>query len=156
MHSLSRDLNGSVFPLVAAAFVTVTAGGGADGVEADGLTIDRQGLSDQFSSIDFLVGGSGSLASTETATVSMTIQDSADGSTWADVVSDTTVATATDATNGERAAGHLGVDLTKCRRYVRCQVTVTMSASVTDTFAYGVIAALAGARDLPISDDYQP
>jgi len=155
-HSLGRDLEGSLYALSAAAITVVTAGGGADAVAQTGLTINRASLANDFQSLAFAVALDAALASSETAIVTAKIEDSADGSSWADLVASETIATVTDATNGENGAGQIGVDLTTARQYVRIEITVTMSAGLTDTCTFAALALFAGARDLPIVETYQP
>lgn len=125
-----------------------TAGTTADdGVEVTGATIDTQDFHSAKLSIAFLT----SLASGETLSFGVDIQESDDDSDWdtAEVVqADTVVATGT--VSGENGVREYRIDLQgngqARKRYVRFNITPTLSASGTDTVACAATCELAGNR----------
>jgi hypothetical protein len=149
--SLGKDIKAELHPVAALDPVSATAGGAGDGTEADGVTIDQRALSTGFNSVEFNIAAKAVLAEDETLTVTGNLQDSADGSSWADITTPATLLTLTGGAGGstERGVARMGVDLTKYRRYVRCQATPELSAANTDTANLQGIAIFGGGQELP-------
>jgi hypothetical protein len=149
--SLGKDIRAEVYPAAALDPVSATAGGAGDGTEVDGLTIDQQSLPTKFNSVDFEIVAKAVLAEDKTLSVTGNLQDSADGSAWTDITTPATLLTLTGGSGGstERGVARMGVDLTKYRRYVRCQVTPELSATATDTANLQGIAVFGGGQVLP-------
>lgn len=144
-----RSIGASLDPKLALA-ANVVAGGGADGVEANGYVIDREDAH----SAAVVLGGQATLGASETAQFQLTIQhgDESDGSDMADApaavqpggAAASVVLTLTDAVANERGEYKLDLDFSLLKRYVRVQVEVTMSAGTTDTVAYAAFLVLGG------------
>lgn len=132
---------------------TVLAGGGADGVSQDGLTIDRQSVTPTFLSGKFLTQVACTLATDETVTVRQRFQDSADDSVWAAYVPTTGGDELDDvvisSTGNSIVPGN--VDFSGARRYVRQNVTLTQSAANTDTADFVSVLASGGSAETPAS-----
>lgn len=126
---------------------TITAGGTGDGVAQNGTSIDRQ---DIYSAI-VAVPITAVLAATETATVNVKVQDSADNSTFADFASATELVLTGD-TGGSTETDiiQLKVNLQGAKRYMRVVVTCDLSATGTDTATFAAVVALTGAIENPL------
>ena len=129
----------------------VTAGAAGDGTEQDGAWIDRD---DRLSAV-FVIPFSTTLAEGETLTLAANLQDAtaSDGTGAADYGDAYAAAVvATGGTGGSTETGEIeiNVDLGGANRYVRLQVTPTLSATGTDTAAIAGVAVLSGARAYPI------
>lgn len=140
-----------VFALIPA---LITAGAGNDGVEVDGASIQRTGLSGgPGNSAKFLIPYSTTLADTETLTVAANIQDSPAGSSWTDFGTAFASAVLHTSSGGSTHTGvvELDVDLTAADDYIRIQVTATLSASGTDTVSLGAVAVIGGQQEQPVT-----
>jgi hypothetical protein len=105
------------------------------------LVIDRR---DYLSCKLSVVTGAVSGAPTTTS-VTATLQDSDDGSTgWTDVADATT--TAATAANSE---GHVDVDLSGVKRYIRVNRTVTFTGGTSPSVMVGAVVTLGGAVNIP-------
>jgi hypothetical protein len=126
----------------------VTAGGADDGVEKDGVGIDRQ---DFYSGV-LAVPIEAVLTESATATVSVTIQESADNSSFSDIDNQPDDLVLTGGTGGSTETGILehDLDLKALDQYVRAQITVTMSEASGDTAVYGAALALGGSVKKPV------
>jgi hypothetical protein len=151
MVALGKNIAGTIHPVPALANSTATAAGTGDATEVNGITIDLQSYVQRYQSIEFLIACQATLAADKTLTVVGNLQDSADGSSWSDTLASATLLTLTGGSGGstERGVARMGYDLTKCRRYVRCQVTPDLSATGTDTSVMQGLAVLAGADEIP-------
>jgi len=129
---------------------SVTAGGGGDDSEVNGDSIDRQ----DFYSAVLGIPLEATLAEDETATLAVTIQESADGSAWADADDgyqpDNVVLTGDTGGSTETGIMEHDLDLKGLERYIRAQITLTFSAAETDTGAYGANIALGGSVKKPV------
>lgn len=126
----------------------ITAGGTGDGTENEGQTIDAKG----FGSLKLSVSGLASLADTKSISLGCDIQESADGSTWdtaVELYAATVVATGTTGGTNEYFEKETSVSMEGRKRYVRFNVTGTMSATGTDTALYSAVAVLGGAHLAP-------
>jgi len=138
---------------------TVTAGSGADNVAQNGGTIDRTALKMLHNSVKLQVPVKAVLAAGATFTGTLKIQDSADGTTWADYTYRATGATGGSATkvltgqsggSTEHGIVELDVDLSGARVKIRGVFTPDLSASGTDTALIGpLIFNFGGGPDQP-------
>ncbi len=144
----SRNIGAYIKNVLAFNYLQVTAGGGADGVAQNGRSVNR--LNYLSCVVSVLV--SAALASTETASVTIQLQDSADGSTgWANYKAATTIAIA--ALEGGDPNGQVEGDfnLSAAKQYVRSLITITMSASATDTADVMASFTFAGEHERPLN-----
>ena len=140
---------------------TITTTG--DGSEKTGYSIDRNDdTSDPFLSAKVIIPYSASLAAGNTLTLKSNAQDSSStASGWADYddKDGSTANTATIGSTGSTAAQTLSgvleydLDLSSAKRYLRVQVTPTLSGSSTesDDVDLGGVMVLGGANVLPAS-----
>lgn len=129
--------------------ISITAGDGDDGVAQEGPAVNRL----DFYSAVVGVPVTSTLAEGETATIEAEVQDSADGSTgWKDHGDAAEELVLTGDTGGSTETGivELDVDLKAAKKYVRAVVTVTLSASETDTAGFAAIVALGGSVEKPV------
>ncbi len=150
----TKDMGAYMAPEHAGVAVSVTAGGAGDATEVNGAWIDTK----EFESMEVLFDYTATLAEGETLSLAANIQDADDiaGTGAADVSTEyltamaaTVVATGDSAGSTETGVYGMGVDLTKYRRYVRCQVTPDLSATATDTANLQGIAVFGGGQVLP-------
>ncbi len=138
---------------------TITAGAGNDGVEVDGLSIDRFGgavtageerLSDRGGSAAVVVNYKTTLASDKTLIIACQIQDSPNDSDWTDQ-GDPLTDTITDPTTGATYRGAMAFripDFHLLSRYIRGQFTATLSAATVDTCVYGACLVVGNIQEL--------
>ncbi len=148
----STDVGSLITSRVASAPVSATAGGSGDATAVTGLTIDRQALGlPQSAQIAVLCQAT--LAATKTLSITaLKVEDSADGSTWADyMVLSAPGVVATGATGGSTESGQAAasVDLSSARRYVRVAFTPDLSATATDTATLLAAWVFGGFSSLP-------
>mgnify|MGYP000246303203 CR=1 FL=1 len=146
MSSLGKDLKGETTSKFALTSTAVTAGGTGDATEIDGASIDTTALGVKAQSVLFSIPCRAVLGATQTLTVIGNLQDSADNSTWADINDSATLLTLTGGSGGttETGVARMGFDLTRARRYVRCQVTPDLNRANTDTAVIGAGVATFG------------
>jgi len=140
---------GAVVDVVrASAAAAATAAGAGDATTTTGVTIDRAGLSNGSlpNSALFSTVYDATLASGKTLSIGYAVQDSADGSTWADYQTGAGVVVGTGPSGGGAVAGQLNVqvDLGSARRYVRFNSYPDLNAAGTDTAVTRSVAVLAG------------
>lgn len=129
--------------------VLSTAGG--SGVAVTGATINRAG----FMSGVLGVGFTARLAQAETLSLTVTREQSVDGTVWAapETVHASSVV-ATGGTGGSTVSGVLEVDQdfvhAEAKQYVRYNVTPTLSAPATDAASWGAVFVLGSASVLPV------
>lgn len=136
----------------ATAAAAVTAGGSGDATTVTGVTIDRFNSTGGLAQVaEFGVPYEATLASGATLSVGYAIQDSADGSTWADYQTATYAVVATGPSGGGAVGGLLSipVDLSSARRYTRLNFIPNLSAANTDTANARGVGFLAGFDRLP-------
>src|SRR5579863_8831812 len=101
---------------------TSTAGGTGDATSITGLTIDREGFGNGSLPLSALMGVlyEATLGSGNTLSIGYAVQDSADGSTWADYQTATSAVAGTGPSGGGAVKGQFNVqvNLTTARRYV--------------------------------------
>ncbi len=137
----------------------LTAGAGNDGVEVDGLAVDRFGgavtagevrLTDRGQSAAVVVGYTTTLASDKTFILAIQIQDSPNNSDWTDQ-GDPLTDTITDPTTGATYTGSFSFRVPNFHlraRYIRGQFTATLSAANTDTLLYGAVLVVGNLQEL--------
>jgi hypothetical protein len=152
--ALQRNIGAFVDCVRASAASAATAGGSGDATTTTGTTIDREALSNGSmpDSALFSLIYDATLASGKTLSVSYSVQDSADGSTFADYQTPAaSVIVATGASGGGVVAGQFNVqaNLRSARRYVRFNSFPDLSNTATDTAVTRAVAVLGGFDRLP-------
>ena len=151
MTALGRDIKAETYPKYALPYTAVTAGAGGDGAEITGATINLL-LVPKAESVVFEIPCKAVLAATKTLVVAGKIQDSANGSSWADLVASATLLSLLGGGGGttEYGVARVGVDLNRARQYVRVMATPDLSATGTDTAEIGAgTAELGGLQERP-------
>lgn len=131
---------------------SAVAAGTGDATSVTGLTIDRFNSAGGLAqSAEFGVAYEATLASGATLSIGYAIQDSADGSTWADYQTATYAVVATGPSGGGAVGGLLSItaDLSSAKRYTRLNFRPDLSAGGTDTAVARGIGFLAGFDRLP-------
>jgi hypothetical protein len=151
---LQKDVKSLVLPKLATVVTAATAGGAGDNTAITGATIDRFEKAGIPLNAQIVVLWTATLAATKTLTLkTVKVQDSADGSNWADFATYTDPGVvATGPTGGATLSGATeipGVDLSSARRYVRLLFTPDLSATATDTALVVGMFNLAGYDRLP-------
>lgn len=149
---LQRDVAalGQLLRLTAAA--AATAGGTGDATTVTGLTIDRFTNGSLMGVANVGVPYEAALASGATLSIGYAVQDSADGTNFADYQTATYAVVATGPSGGGAVGGvfDLGsVNLSSARRYWRLNFRPDLSASGTDTAAMRGVGFGAGFDRLP-------
>lgn len=151
MNALGRDIKAETKPVYALASTALTAAAGGDNTEIVGATLNLAALP-KAESVVFEVPCKAILTATKTLIVTGKIQDSANGSDWADLVASATLLTLTGGSGGstEYGVARVGVDLNKARQYVRACATPDLSATATDTAVVGAgVAEFGGLQEMP-------
>lgn len=141
MTQFARNVGALIIAAFGIDIPTVTAGTGADGLAVNGEAIDRIDAH----SCSLAVQADVALTASETLAVTVAVEDSADGTSFAAAPTSVqpTAAVLTATATGKSAA-KLDVDLSACRRYVRFVVTPTLSLNATDTAKVAAICILGG------------
>lgn len=125
---------------------TATAAGTGDATAVTGATIDRLG----FGSAKVVVSWKTSLTASQTLSLAIAYQDSADGTTWNTAVAlQAATVMATGALTNSVDEVQFSLDMTSLARYVRINFTPDLSHSGTDTAVVGAVLILGGADTLP-------
>jgi hypothetical protein len=127
---------------------TVTAGGTNDGVKMTGKTIDTLG----FLSCALVTNVSSKLTDTKTVSLAIEYQTSADGSAWATAVAllaTTVIDTGTGSVTEFQTANKQVLKLKDLPRYIRFNVTMTLSNTATDVAHFESNCVLGGADVVP-------
>jgi hypothetical protein len=115
----------------------LTAAGSGDATTVTGQTIDREGFAGGSlpNSAEIAVLFAATLASGKTLSVTFDVQDSLDGTTFADYATSAALVAATGPSGGGTVKGQLEfpVSLGSARRYVRLLFLPDLSATGTDT-----------------------
>ena len=137
----------------------LTAGAGNDGVEVDGIDLDRFGatplagevrLSDRGNSAAVVIAYSTVLGSDKTLTIAVQLQDGPDGTNWTDF-GDALSDVITDPTTGATYTGTMKfrfLNFHLADRFVRAQITATLSAANTDTVIYSAVLVVGNLQEL--------
>ena len=152
--ALQKDARSLLRPRAACVNTAITAGGAGDNTAITGATIDRLTSAGIPLNAQIILYWTATLAQAATLILkTVKVQDSADGTTWADYASYTDPGVvATGPTGGGTLTDVLevaGVDLGSARRYVRLLFTPDLSAASIDTARIGAIFNLAGFDRLP-------
>ena len=158
----SRDLIAYIVNLAAAAVSTLTAGGAGDNTAINGVAlntnalINAAGATVKAESVTFLAFLQATLGAGNKLTTALKIQDSADGSTFADVVMPlgTTIQTTVTSVLTNASAGTyqtvaaVGIPLEYCRQYVRLVATPDLDRANTDVATVTSVAVFNGISKL--------
>lgn len=132
-----HNIGAIVDVVYASAAASAVAAGTGDATTTTGTTIDRMGFSNGSMPRSALASFvyDATLASGKTLSIAYAVQDSADGSTWADYQTAAGSVVATGPSGGGAVKGVLNiqVDLNSARRYVRVNSNPDLNASGTDT-----------------------
>lgn len=132
---------------------TATAASTGDATTVTGNTIDRMGYSTGAmpNSAAMGVAYEATLTSGKTLSIAYAVQDSADGTTFADFQTGGSTLIGTGPSGGGAIKGiyNVPVDLTSARRYVRFNYQPDLSATQTDTFYGDGVGFMAGFPRLP-------
>ena len=144
----SRDV-GELLQHAGPGYFNATAGGTGDATEVDGATVNRMTYGMPESAV-LAIQYITSLTADKTLAFTITLQDSADGSSWTDVtVSDfasaITVKTGALTDSEDFHVSHL--NLKGLRQYVRAQVKPDLSHTSTDTAVGNFCFVLGGTQD---------
>lgn len=127
--------------------LTVTAGGGDDGVLKNGVVFDRDAFDQLILSAALFVLSTTASLGPATSTITVAVKDSADNvtfdayETYTDVIKDT----------NDTTAHKYNVDLAGARRYIRVDITINFSAASVDTNAISAVLVLAPGDELPMT-----
>lgn len=152
---IQTDIHSVISARIASAITAATAGGTGDNTAITGVTIDRAAFASGQPPLnaDLLLGFDTTLAAAATLSLkTVKIQDSADGSTWADYLAFTdpgVVATGPGGGGNVKGVTRLGVNLSSARRYVRAVFTPDLSAANTDTASVFALLVFAGFDSIP-------
>lgn len=142
MSSHNKDLKSEVIVAHALAITSATAASTGDATEVDGVSFDLSSATyKRPNSALFIVDAKTTLTAQKTLTITANLQDSANGSTWADITTPAVILTLSATGSG---VGTLGFDLSTARRYVRIQATPELSADNTDTATFGGVVVFGG------------
>lgn len=145
--SQARNIGAYIKNVLAFDHLTVTAGGGADGVLQNGRSVNRL----NYLSCVLSVFVSAVLASSETASVTVQLQDSADGSTgWVDYGDPLLITEVAADGADENGEVELDMNLSAAKGYIRSNITITMSAGATDTAEVMAGFTFAGEHERPL------
>ena len=153
MSSTMRNI-GNYITVQPGTIQTITAGGTGDATEVNGVTVDRNALTQgrgQSAVLAILIKGT--VASGKIATVTANFQDSANDSDWTDygtALGSTVLLNAAGAAlTASSAVTKLSVSLASARRYIRAQVMCDMDATGTDTALISSVIIIGGQSQLP-------
>lgn len=144
--ALMKNMGAYVTQAIAFAPAAYTSGAGNDGDPVAGTTFDRNSYVSQLLSAKLVLSASATLSASETLKLEAKIEDSANGSDWDDYQ------TLEDATLSETGALVKGFDvqLSGARRYIRVNLTATLSKGSDDTAVVAGVFVFGGATELPI------
>ena len=148
MHPTSNNIGAYITTKLA---YDAKAFGAGSGITAqDGNSFDRTAVRPLHLSGKLSFPSKVTLASGHTASFAYGVQDSANGSDWADVegASGSTSFTSISS-SAVRYSPELDVNLVGLRQYVRPRLNVAMSHSGTDVISVAGVWALGGGEDLP-------
>lgn len=147
-----RNIAALVSSRIASAISALTAGGTGDATAVAGIVIDRKAIGMPLNAV-LTLAFTAVLAATKTLSFgTVKIQDSADGTTFADFLTFTDPGVvATGPTGGATVNGqvNLAANLAGARQYLKVLFTPDLSASSTDTANAVAILGFAGFDRLP-------
>lgn len=156
MNSISamRNVGAYLKTLPAFAAATFTANSpatGTDGVPQNGKTIDRNDLVENaLSGLFAFILTTASIQGGASVTIEVTFEDSDDGQTWA-AFGAAQVPAALAITGDAEYVYEAPLDIGGARRYIRCKVECTFSATGTDTAVVAGVFVAAGGENRPMS-----
>lgn len=126
----------------------LTAAGTGDATEVTGQTINRDG----YDSGVVCIAWKATLADTKTISFAVTVQESADGTTWDTAVAIQAATIAKTATSATTFYGvvEINENLAPRKLYVRYNITPDLNASGTDVATWGAMFIRGGSRRLPV------
>ena len=143
---LKRNIDSYVIGYNSLTPEVITAGAGNDGVELDGNGFDRDTLIGDGLSASIFALATINVSGTDTVTTHLQVQDSDDGSSWADygpAITDSVFSV--DGTHLVQEP----INLAGARAHIRVQYTFTLSAGATDTAAVAAVVMMSGFPELP-------
>ena len=146
----SRNIDAYLWAINALGPRVVTAGGGLDNVAQTGNTINRGDLVQDALSASICIPMTVAVSGTDTAAVVIDVEDSDDGSVWANF--GTAPASVSFAVDGEHMVKH-PLNMAGMRQYIRINATFTMSAGATDTADVAIVLVQSGFPELPVVVD---
>jgi hypothetical protein len=149
---LQKNLAQLITPRLASAFTNVTAGGSGNNVAVTGLTLQRSLIKSPLNAGIALFFSAALGAANTLSLGTVKIQDSADGSSFADFLTFTNPGVvATGPTGGGTVTGQLllSADLEGARDYIHLLFTPSLSAANTDTATLVAALLFAGFDRLP-------
>lgn len=145
---VQRNVAALITQRAASAPGSAVAAGSGDATTVTGISINREGLGNGSlpDSALFAVNFGATLASGKTLSLALTVQDSADNSSWSDYQTQASAVVATGPSGGGVVNGqaNLGVNLTSARQWIRLNWQPDLSATGTDTSVGIGVAVLAG------------
>lgn len=148
-----RDISSLVNCKIADIAGPLVAGGGADGVEINGDSVNR----DRYNSALLLVAVKGAITAAQTLTVAVQLQHADDNGAgaagaYADLSASYAVTSVVVDNTTTEALMAVSIDLSEAKEWIRCQITPTFSAGATDTGEVAAVWVLGGAEVLPAED----
>ena len=142
MEALGRDVEGITRAVYALDSTALTAAGGGDATTVNGAAIDTTDFKAE--SVVFEIPCKADLTALMTLTVTLAIEHSdSQGSGFTAVVAAATALTLTGA-GTKYGVARAGVDLNKCKKYVRVTALPDLSHTGTDTAVMGAGVATFG------------
>ncbi len=146
-----RNIGAYVKALSGSALIPVVAGGGLDDVVQNGTTIDRHAESiSVLLAAKLIVHADIDLATSETATFDIQIEDRVPGGAFALFKALTPLPVVLEAAEGVYVF-ELDVDLGPAKQEIRATLKVTMSAGATDTVDVMMVFLVGGPDEQPIT-----
>ena len=135
-------------PVLALEPLMFTSGDDEDGVEQEGESIDRL----DFAAGQVVIPVVATLQENETATLEVVVEESADESEWVTFEElDDTVLTGDTGGSTESDALRFNVNLQGAKRYVRVNITCTLSdTETTDTVNLSAVMMVTGSSENPV------
>ena len=149
---VGRDIGEEILAKNAILQTALLAAGTGDNTEINGDGINRSGLGSMYESCKLIITGVATVASGASITIAANLQDSADGSTWADygdALATVTLLTGTSGGSEIQFETTLDNDLRGAKQYIRAQVLPDLSAGSTDTAIVGAALVFGGASEYP-------
>lgn len=149
---MGRDIGEEVISRSAFLPTTAVAAGTGDATEIDGTSIQRSALGSMYESCKLTIVGNATLSSGLLITLVANLQDSADGSTWADFGTALALTTAgTGGSGGDEQQFDIDLDndIRGAKDYLRVQVTPNLTHTGTDTAILAGTIVFGGASENP-------
>ena len=148
-----RDIGSLIKTKHAFINTTVTAAGSGAATEIDGDGIDRQALGSMMESVDVVIHGNVTMASGETLSIALNLQDSATDGSYSDFGTAVASVVVKTATGGALTAAGFefesSFDIRGAERWMRVQVTPDLGRAGTDTALIEGVIVFGGAATQP-------